>query len=77
MLPTMDPRLIELAQRAGPIASGHYRVLVLEPDARTHHHDFSDLRSAQGYAADVRHESEDDRGSPLAYLLDDGFHLLT
>lgn len=73
MLPAMDPRLLELARRAGPIASGHYRVLVVEPDARAHHHDFADLREAQAYAADVRAESEDDRGSPLASLFDERF----
>ena len=59
------------ARAAGVVAVGYTRVLVVEPDARVHHRDFADLEEAMAYAADVRAEVEDDRGSPIAVLFDD------
>jgi hypothetical protein len=44
--------------------------LVIEPDARVHHRDFDDVVVAQTYAEDVRRETEDDRGPPLAIVFD-------
>ena len=60
------------ARAAGPLARGQLRVVVLEPDGRVHHRDFEDAGAAQAYAADVRYEVEDDQGSPIAVVLDEG-----
>lgn len=65
----LDP-MTARARAAGPIAPGHTRVLVIEPDARAHHRDFEDLVAAEEYADDVRRETEDDRGAPLAIVFD-------
>jgi hypothetical protein len=70
--PLLDP-LAALARACGPLAPGHFRALVVEPDGRTTHHDFADRAAAHRHAADARHETEDDRGHPLAAVFDDAF----
>lgn len=68
---TLLEPMTALARARGPVAPGQTRVLVIEPDGRVHHSDFADRAAAQAYAADVRYEIEDDRGSPVALLFDE------
>lgn len=69
--PMLDP-IVAHARGCGAIQPGHYRVVVLEPDGRVSHADFGELSAARQHAADAAHEADDDRGSALAYVLDDG-----
>jgi hypothetical protein len=72
----LDPTA-SLARGLGAVGAGHHRVLVVEPDGRARHRDFATLDEAQAYAVDVRHEVEDDRGAPLAYVFDDQLRRVT
>lgn len=58
-----------LARARGPLAPGHFRTLVLEPDGRINHQDHADLAVAQRHAADARYEPD----QPLAYVFDEHF----
>lgn len=68
----LDP-VVAHARGRGAIEVGHYRVVVLEPDGRFSHADFAEVAAACQHARDAAYEADDDRGSPLAYVLDDGF----
>ena len=59
------------ARAAGPIAADGYRVVVLEHDHTTSHHDFGDFGDAQRHADDAA--SETDPIEPLAVIVDCGY----
>ncbi|OAI51405.1 hypothetical protein AYO46_08165 [Betaproteobacteria bacterium SCGC AG-212-J23] len=66
------PAFIATAARAhGPIATGSFRVVVLEADGTLTIRDFASLGSAQRYAEDAASESDGPGGSPCAYAFDD------
>ena len=62
------------ARGLGPLAAGHYRVVVLESDLRTTSHDFADLDEAKTYADDTVSETDD--SPPIAHVFDDGFAIV-
>ncbi|MDQ7779763.1 MAG: hypothetical protein RDV41_08645 [Planctomycetota bacterium] len=67
-------RMIEHARKRGPIAGGHFRVMVLEADLRTTHKDFTSLDEAKSYATDAASESDDT--PPIAVVIDSDFRVV-
>ena len=64
--------IAELARRAGPLATGNYRVVVVESDGNASWEDFTTLEPAHRYAEDAASEED----GPLAYVLDSEFNLI-
>ena len=61
--------LSEAVRARGPVASGCYRVAVLESSGELSVRDFADRQAAQQYANDAA--SESDHPSLLSYVFDD------
>jgi hypothetical protein len=54
-----DLRLLAAASAHGPLAPGHFRVVVIEPSGAMTFHDFDSLEAARRYADDAASESDD------------------
>ena len=66
------PAFIVTAARAhGPIASGSFRVVILEADRELTINDFANFEGAQRYAEDAASESDSPGGTPYAYVFND------